>query len=98
MLSIVNNYEEELQSIKERKIILKEVKQQTPEICLAGVKACAWNILYIKKQTPEICLAAVNQDGLALSYVKEQTSEICLAAVKQNWNALKLVDARIFLK
>ena len=49
ILSIVNNYEEDLRNIKERKIFLKEVKQQTPELCLAGVKACAWNILYIKK-------------------------------------------------
>ena len=82
-LSIVNNYEEDLRNIKERKIFLKEVKQQTPELCLAGVKACAWNILYIKKQTPEICLEAVKGSGSTLYILKEQTPEICLAAVKK---------------
>lgn len=36
---------------------LKNVKEQTPEICLEAVKKDAPNLAYVKKQTPEICLA-----------------------------------------
>ena len=91
MLSIVNNYEEDLRNIKERKIIIKDVNQQTPELCLAGVKAYAWNILYIKEQTPEICLEAVKGSS-TLYLVKKQTPEICLAAVKKDGLSIQHVE------
>jgi len=47
---------------------LKNIKNQTPEICLAAVKKRAMDLRFVKDQTPEICLAAVTKYGTALRY------------------------------
>ena len=36
--------------------LVRYVKEQTPEICLAAVKQNGWTLEYVKKQTPEIYL------------------------------------------
>jgi len=51
---------------------LKDVIDQTPEICLAAVKQNGCALKYVIEQTPEICLAAVKQDGCALEYVSQE--------------------------
>lgn len=67
------------------------VKDKTPELCLAAVKANGCALKYIKNQTPELCLAAVKANDCALKYVKNQTPELCLTAIRQNKLALCFV-------
>nr|QBK87597.1 MAG: protein of unknown function DUF4116 [Marseillevirus LCMAC201] len=74
--------------------VLKYVKEQTEEICLAAVKVNGLALKYVKVQTEEICLAAVQEYGRALESVKEQTSEICLAAVQRYGWALEFVKVQ----
>ena len=71
--------------------LLKELKNQKPDICLVALKQNGHALQFVKEQTPDICLAAVKQNGHALQFVKEQTPDICLAAVKQNGHALQFV-------
>jgi hypothetical protein len=74
--------------------ILKYIKNQTPDICLAAVKQDGMTLQYVQSQTPDICLAAVEQTGMALQYVQSQTPDICLAAVKQDGMALQYVQSQ----
>ena len=83
--------------IEQNELFLGEVKEQTPEICMAAVKQNGWALQYVNEQTLEICLAAVKQDGRALQFVKEQTPEICMAAVKRNKKAINFVNIK-FIK
>ena len=73
---------------------LKNLPDQTPDICLAAVSQNGFALYYVKDQTSDICLAAVNQNGWALEFVKDQTPEICLAAVEQDDRALRYVKKK----
>lgn len=75
---------------------LKNIENQTKDICLAAVKQNGYALIYVKNQTEEICLAAVQKTGLALKYVKEQTHKICLAAINENVSALEYVREQNF--
>ncbi len=70
---------------------LKNVSDQTDEICKIAVEQNGNALEYVKNQTDEICKIAVKKRGIALYYVKKQTEEICKLAVEQNGNALKWV-------
>lgn len=70
---------------------LKDLRVQTPEICMAVVKRRAMELQYVKEQTPKLCMAAVLCDPHALFHVKEQTPEICSAAVHKDGNVLCFV-------
>lgn len=80
-----------IKAVKEDKMSLRYVKEQTEKICLAAVKNDGDALRYVKKQTEEICIAAVKNNGDALRYVKKQTKEICLAAIEQNMESLRFV-------
>ena len=71
---------------------MKEIQNQTNEICLLAVKQNGMALQFVKNQTNEICLSAVQQNGMALQFVKNQTNEICLSAVQQNGMALQFVN------
>lgn len=77
---------------KNRNINLKDIEEQTEEICLIAVKQDGLALEYVKEQTEEICLEAVRQNGCALPYVKKQTKDICLEAVRQNSYAIQYVN------
>ena len=70
---------------------MKEIQNQTEEMCLLAVKQNGMALQFVKNQTEQICLLAVKQNGMALQFVKNQTNEICLLAVKQNGMALQFV-------
>jgi hypothetical protein len=65
---IIDNYEAELQKVKQNGNVLYYIKEQTPELCLAAVQQYGWALDYVKEQTPEICLAAVKQCGTDCLY------------------------------
>ena len=80
-----------LETIKQHKIAIDYVKEQTEEMCLEGVKQNGIALKFVKEQTEEICLEAVKGHALSLRYVKEPTKEIYLEAVKQNGYNLGLI-------
>ena len=69
---------------------LKDVKKQTPKICLVAVKQDGSALRWVKKQTPKLCLAAVKNYSYALYYVEARykTPEIIELAEKS-----EMVDA-----
>ncbi|HBF8040557.1 hypothetical protein KWU12_15605 [Clostridioides difficile] len=79
--------------------MLKDIKEQTEEICLMAIEQQPLALQYVKVQTKRICMEAIKQDKGALRYVKDktmvsnnldsniskkQTYEDCLELVKQN--------------
>ncbi|HGS9032654.1 TPA: DUF4116 domain-containing protein, partial [Clostridioides difficile] len=79
--------------------LLKDIKEQTEEICLMAIEQQPLALQYVKVQTKRICMEAIKQDKGALRYVKDktmvsnnldgniskkQTYEDCLELVKQN--------------
>ncbi len=40
-----------------------DLKEQTPELCMAAVKRDGEVLKYVKEQTPEICMAAGKKRG-----------------------------------
>jgi hypothetical protein len=80
-----------LSIISIRRDMLKHVKEQTPEVCLASVLMDGYALKHVKEQTPELCLSAVSKNAYALQYVKEQTQELCLASIFNNGNVLQYV-------
>lgn len=85
-----------LEMVKSNGLALKDIQDQTPEICLEAVKQTGWALQFVKNQTEEICLAAVRQNSYALQFVKEQTSIICKEAVKRDASTIKYVkDLRL---
>ena len=70
---------------------MKDIINQTDELCIEAVKNNGMALQFVKNQTPEICLLAVKENGMALQFVINQTHEICLSAVKGNGMALQFV-------
>lgn len=81
-----------IEEIKENPYLLKELENQTPELCLEAVKENGRALKYVKEQTPELCLEAVKEDGRALEYVKERTSEFYIAALKQSFSSFNYIE------
>jgi len=58
-----------LEEIKKDGMMLRYVKDQTLEICLAAVRQNGHALEFVRNQTEEICLAAIRQNINALRYV-----------------------------
>jgi biotin operon repressor len=58
-------YSQDLEAVKQDGYALQDVKEQTPEICLAAVQQNGYALQFVKEQTPEI-RAALEQDSLVL--------------------------------
>lgn len=52
---------------------LREIEEQTLELCLLSVHANGMTLKYTIDQTPEICLEVVTENCKALKYVRKQT-------------------------
>ena len=72
---------------------LKNIDNQTPEICLEAVKQNVYELLFVKEQTPEICLEAVKLNPSIIRYVnpENQTEAIALEVVKKAGNLLQYI-------
>lgn len=82
-----------IKSIKLRDgMLLRYVKNKTPQICLEAVQLDGEALQFVENQTLEICLAAIRQNCHAIRFVKHQTHELCMEAVKQNGYTLKHVQ------
>ena len=75
---------------------LKNIDNQTLEICLEAVKQNVYELLFVKEQTPEICLEAVKQNPSIIRYVnpENQTEEIALKVVKKAGNLLQYITSQ----
>ncbi len=53
-------------------LILKNIDNQTPELCMKVVKQNGYALKYVKDQTFEICLEAVKETKHSLDYIKDE--------------------------
>lgn len=93
-IEIDTSYFMRLETLRHSGLALKNMKEQTDEMCLIAVGQDGLALEYVKKQSDEICLSAVRQNGSALEFVENQTNKICKAAVKQSGLALKHVKTQ----
>ena len=56
-------YQKDLEMVKQDGYALQFVKEQTPELCMAAVQQNGWALQFVEEQTPEVCMAAVKQEG-----------------------------------
>lgn len=70
---------------------LKNVKEQTKEICLDAIKQDCNNYKFVKNKSYEFNLLAIKQNGSILQFIDKnmQNEELCLEAIKQNNNNYK---------
>lgn len=80
------------ESIRTEPVDLKDVADQTLEMCQAAVDRDKFQIEYAKYQTEEMCLAAVTRSGCLLQYAKFKTPRVCEAAIKCNPMAITYID------
>ena len=66
-------------------------RNQTIQVCMAGVMRSRKALRNVVHQTPEICMAAVSNNGNALKFVRQQTPKICKMAVQQCKEAIRYV-------
>lgn len=88
--------EADLERVIKEPLDLKDVKNKTPEICMAAVERNGYALEFVPedKKTHELCLSAVNGFiGYALKYVPEsmKTENICRIAVENVGDALEYV-------
>lgn len=89
--SIKDPMEHQIEDVRKNPSLLKQVKEQTPELCMAAVSEDYKALSYVREQSNVICLIAVKNDGNALQFVKDQTPQICMEAVKHSGNAIQYV-------
>ncbi len=87
----IKSYDFYLNAIRHDWTLLKDIEDQTEELCLIAVEQNAFALQYAKDQTHKICMKAIQKDAFAIQCVKEQTPELCMFAVKQNGSMLKYV-------
>lgn len=87
---------------------LKDVEEQTPEICIAAVSENSFALAHVKEQTPEICIAAFKQlakewrrgnfdcAGSLLRMVKKHTPEVCAAAMAVDLHAFRSIREQTY--
>ncbi|MCI9077558.1 MAG: hypothetical protein HFH68_01370 [Lachnospiraceae bacterium] len=59
-----------LREVKRNGLLLRWVKEQTPEICMAAVKRNGEALQWVKEQTPELCAAAMLENLGAERYAE----------------------------
>lgn len=62
--------ENALKEVKRNGLLLRWVKEQTPEICMAAVKQNGEALQWVKEQTPEMCAAAMLENPNAEKYAE----------------------------
>lgn len=60
----------DLEKVKYCGAAIKDVKEQTEELCLIAVRENPKFIRLIENPSIKVCLEAVSQDGLVLEYIK----------------------------
>lgn len=66
----VINRENALEEVKRNGLLLRWVKEQTLEICMAAVKQNGDALQWVREQTPELCAAAMLEDLGAEKYAE----------------------------
>ena len=62
--------ENALKEVKRNGLLLRWVKEQTPEICMTAVKQNGEALQWVKEQTPEMCAAAMLENPNAEKYAE----------------------------
>ena len=85
-----NTYKSEVSSKSDS---LKDIPDQTLELCWEMIKKDVRQFEYAKCQTEDMCLYAVSKRGVLLKYAQFKTPEVCLAAITDDPYAIEYVDS-----
>ena len=83
--------EQAIKMLKEDYRQLKNIENQTHDICMAAIDICTHSFTYIRHQTPEICKYAIIKNPMLLAHITDQNYELCMLAVFRNGLALQHV-------
>lgn len=89
---ISSNYSGYLKQVRQNGLYLKNIDNQTKELCLEAVKQNGLALQYAKFQNDFICLTAINENILAFKYIKNKTHMINLKAVQIDGLLIKEID------
>ncbi|MGL5314588.1 MAG: DUF4116 domain-containing protein, partial [Peptostreptococcaceae bacterium] len=70
-----------LRLVRKDGMLLKDIQNQTKEICLEAVKQNGLALQYAKYQNELICLAAINENISAYKYITNKTPKLNLRAI-----------------
>jgi len=70
------SYNKKPKKIRDVKINLKDIPNQTYEICLEAIKHDYTQIQYVNDQTELICLKAIRINSEAIKYIRNPTDYI----------------------
>ena len=89
----ISRYQNDLSLVTQDGLNLQYVINQTPELCLAGIKQNPHALQRVKEKTPELCLLALRGSGSTLRYFPQElrTLEMCLLSVRKNGLNLQYV-------
>lgn len=85
----------DVEMIKSNPCNLKDIENQTEQLCITAVKLNGNALKYVKVQTPDIVKYAVETTGTAIKYVLPEliTLELCINAIEKNaWAFEYLTD------
>ncbi len=71
----------DLHDVQINGLCLKNIKNQTKELCIEAVKNNGLALQHVINQTEEICIEAIKNNSSSLQYVIEQTETICIYAI-----------------
>lgn len=66
-------FADDMDEVQKNGMALKNIKDQTEELCMAAVRQNGCALKYVQNQTLEICLEAIRQTPIAANYM----SEVC---------------------
>jgi hypothetical protein len=91
-----------LPAVTQNGLMLKYIKDQTPEMCKAAVKQNAKALLYVNNKNSnfyiDLILEAAVHDDHTMYYVENQTEELCLKVARLNGMAIigmKIISEKI---
>jgi len=64
--------EKDLKAVKLDGLNLRDIKNQTEEICLTAIEQNPYALCFVKSQTVKICSAAVEKDDFTIVYVNNE--------------------------
>ncbi|EMH2709990.1 hypothetical protein SI855_002741 [Clostridioides difficile] len=86
----MSQYEIDLKRVKENGLCLKEVENQTEEICLESVRQNGVYLYFVKEQSIKICTEALKSNASAIYFIDNE--EIDNYIEKFNVRELKPTD------
>ncbi len=78
-----------LQSLKRDGLGLRDVTDQTLEMCQVAIDNDPYSIQFVKEQTPELCWQAIKKSPLSIKFITSPTEEMWKWAITENLHTIR---------